>query len=197
MCNSIDSEERTFCILTFLFGTLFIGFNALYFAGLHSSSYIAEHILPNTDFSHFFAKDGSISTLYVISILLAALIAIICALIGIIRGIMGKKWGWGLFGLSVLFFFFGSLVVRLIIVLVGYLLWLFFSPIMNVINLIAMIVISILCIKEMCEKKEQIAWICIFAVDILVCSVFCVIGFVSMLGGKSEDMLVWVIRLFI
>ena len=99
-------------------------------------------------------------------------------------------------GIGVGTLFFGLLVMRFAIALLGYILWLLFSPIMIIFLMIAMLIICISSIVGISyDTGGQVLLSFILAAVIILCMMLCAVAFRYMLGDTTEDIVVWLLRL--
>ncbi|MBQ9369934.1 MAG: hypothetical protein IJU10_02540 [Clostridia bacterium] len=117
-------------------------------------------------------------------------LGVVVGTIGLICGVKGKKGGWAVFAIALVFCFIGWIVV-------GYVLWFICYPVTIIFIIIIMLVRSIVAIRKMYGRKRKRAATIWLVADLVICSLLCAIAFVFMLSDKRDDILVWVIRLFL
>ena len=190
--GSDNSDAFKHVGFTALIGIGAILFYVFVFMNIRLPYLIETRFLSKVGFSVFFSDGSNMSTAFKV----ALSVAIIG---GVIVGVLGYFGGSGeLVGAGVAIATVGILVLRLVIALLGYLIWLIFSYVMIILFILAMLGFMIYFIVDEVDGAEARAGTIIFTVFIALISVMlCIIGFRYAAGDTFEDVVIFVIRWFI
>jgi len=177
--------------LVALAGLAFIIFYVFVLMNFRVPYLISQRFLSKVGFSVFF-KDGSdMSVAFKVALIIASIAGVIVAVGGFFSG---QLW---LIPVGVIGGGIAMLLLRLVIALLGYIIWLIFSQVMIIAAMIAMFVLMIINATKISGGGAKFGASCFIIFIMALSVVLCIIGFGFAGGDTMEDILVKIIRLFV